>query len=189
MLFLHFATFWVLFLGLPVYISLIHVHTYASLDGPSLTVVIAHRLLSLALYLGLTGLLYGCLTQVSHLAEGCEQATTPQGGKQHPPVQSWAQRQIERTANFAAASFWWSVFSQGFNVQIEHHLFPSVPSDKLVLLIPIVKATCKEFGVQYEEYPSFLSILRSTHRAMDTRVLKQVAQEKRRVARVGEENV
>ena len=32
--------------------------------------------------------------------------------------------------------------------QIEHHLFPSVSSDKLHILMPIVKQTCKEFNVR-----------------------------------------
>lgn len=36
--------------------------------------------------------------------------------------------------------------------QIEHRLFPGLPSDKLPLLAPVVKATCHDFGIHYQEF-------------------------------------
>lgn len=38
------------------------------------------------------------------------------------------------------------------HIQIEHRLFPGLPSDKLPLLAPVVKATCHDFGVHYQEF-------------------------------------
>lgn len=35
-----------------------------------------------------------------------------------------------------------------FVSQIEHHLFPQVCTDKLPYLVPVVKATCEEFGIE-----------------------------------------
>jgi hypothetical protein len=32
--------------------------------------------------------------------------------------------------------------------QIEHHLFPQVCTDRLALLVPTVRQTCKEFNVK-----------------------------------------
>jgi hypothetical protein len=55
----------------------------------------------------------------------------------------------------------------GIHIQIEHHLFPSVASDKLEPLIPIVQQTCKEFNVDYKNYDSFPEILRSVHEYID----------------------
>jgi fatty acid desaturase len=39
----------------------------------------------------------------------------------------------------------------GLNVQIEHHLFPSMPSANLPKARPIVRAYCEEIGVPYAE--------------------------------------
>lgn len=55
----------------------------------------------------------------------------------------WAQRQVETAANFAVGSLFWSIVTAGINVQIEHHLFPSMSSDRLEALVPVVKETCK----------------------------------------------
>lgn len=40
----------------------------------------------------------------------------------------------------------------GIHIQIEHHLFPGISSDKLLPLCPIVEETCKEFGVNYKSF-------------------------------------
>ena len=53
--------------------------------------------------------------------------------------------------------------------QIEHRLFPTVPSDRLPLLRPLVQAICRDFGVDYREFPSFWGGLAATHMAMDAR--------------------
>ena len=63
-----------------------------------------------------------------------------------------------------------------YHPKIEHHLFPSVSCDKLFPLIPIVKATCMEFGVEYKDYPTFSSILASTHRYIDSLALPSSSQ-------------
>lgn len=52
----------------------------------------------------------------------------------------------------------------GIHIQIEHHLFPGISSDKLLPLCPIVEETCKEFGVHYKNFKSFRSILNSVHK-------------------------
>jgi fatty acid desaturase len=43
----------------------------------------------------------------------------------------------------------------GLNHQVEHHLFPSCPRNKLGLLRPYVRQTCAELGIEYTEV-SFL---------------------------------
>ena len=39
----------------------------------------------------------------------------------------------------------------GLNHQIEHHLFPSMPSANLTKARPIVRDYCREIGVPYHE--------------------------------------
>lgn len=46
---------------------------------------------------------------------------------------------------------WVDVFMGGLNLQIEHHLFPSMPSSNLRRAQPIVRQYCAEQGVPYTE--------------------------------------
>jgi fatty acid desaturase len=37
-------------------------------------------------------------------------------------------------------------------LQIGHHLFPGLSHERVWALCPLIKATCHEFGVRYQEY-------------------------------------
>jgi fatty acid desaturase len=37
-------------------------------------------------------------------------------------------------------------------VQIGHHLFPGLGQERVWALCPVIKETCREFGIQYQEY-------------------------------------
>ena len=65
-------------------------------------------------------------------------------------------RQVLTTRNVAGspvADFWYG----GLNYQIEHHLFPSMPRNKLKEAQPIVRAFCEEHAVSYAESGAFRS--------------------------------
>lgn len=47
----------------------------------------------------------------------------------------------------------------GLNLQIEHHLFPSVNHCHLHALVPHVKELCKKYNVNYPESPSMWEAL------------------------------
>jgi fatty acid desaturase len=54
----------------------------------------------------------------------------------------------------------------GLNYQIEHHLFPAMPTPNLPKAQPIVKAYCEQAGVSYEEtdlITSYRQALRHLH--------------------------
>jgi fatty acid desaturase len=54
----------------------------------------------------------------------------------------------------------------GLNYQIEHHLFPGMPTPNLRKAQPIVRAYCAQIGVSYEEtglVPSYAQALRFLH--------------------------
>ncbi len=59
--------------------------------------------------------------------------------------------------------FWYG----GLNFQIEHHLFPTMPRNKLRQARPLVKAFCAAHGVEYSEtnlVQSYLDIVRYMHK-------------------------
>ena len=60
------------------------------------------------------------------------------------------------------------LITAGIHIQIEHHLFPALSSDRVLPLVPIVEATCKEFGVNNKNFKTFPSILDSVHAYIDT---------------------
>lgn len=67
----------------------------------------------------------------------------------------WAIHQIKTTANFATGNRLISWLVGGLNFQIEHHLFPKISHVHYPQISKIIKQACKEFGVEYVEYPKF----------------------------------
>jgi fatty acid desaturase len=59
-------------------------------------------------------------------------------------------RQVLTSRNIAGGRLTAAAFG-GLNYQIEHHLFPSMPSRNLRRCVPIVRAFCHERGVTYTE--------------------------------------
>lgn len=55
------------------------------------------------------------------------------------------------TARNVVASPWHDYVYLGLNYQIEHHLFPTAPRNKLHRIAPIVKKYCKKYGLEYAE--------------------------------------
>ena len=80
-------------------------------------------------------------------------------------------RQVMTSRNVVGnpiADFWYG----GLNYQIEHHLFPSLPRNKLKEARPIVRAFCEERSVPYAECGAFRSnmeILQFLHRVSASR--------------------
>jgi len=83
---------------------------------------------------------------VNHIQADC--ASPPTGSH-------WAVKQVWATSNWSSASVFWNWFSGGLNHQIEHHLFPSMSTYLYPYISHIVKDTCVEFGVPYQNYPNF----------------------------------
>jgi fatty acid desaturase len=60
----------------------------------------------------------------------------------------YLRRQVLTSRNIHGGR-WLDVVYGGLNYQIEHHLFPSMPSVNLRRARPIVEAYCAEIGVPY----------------------------------------
>lgn len=59
-------------------------------------------------------------------------------------------------------------FFGGLNYQIEHHLFPTMPRNRLPKAVAIVRPYCEQHGIAYHEtgvVDGFWEILRAMHRA------------------------
>ena len=74
--------------------------------------------------------------------------------------QNWAEFQVASTVDYATESWFWTVFTGALNHQVAHHLFPAVLQIYYPQITPIVKKTCAEFGLHYNEIPSYWEALR-----------------------------
>ncbi len=73
----------------------------------------------------------------------------------------WAIHQMKTTANFATKSKFLTWALGGLNFQVEHHLFPRISHVHYPDLSKIVKQTAAEFNVQYHEFKTFASAVKS----------------------------
>jgi len=65
---------------------------------------------------------------------------------------SFVNLQLQTTTN-VDPSLWMNWFSGGLNLQIEHHLFPTMPRHNLIKLRPLVQKFCKDNGLVYQSKP------------------------------------
>ena len=73
---------------------------------------------------------------------------------------SWYRFQIESSKNFIIKSRFWQNICGGLDRHIEHHLYPSLPPNRLYEVSPEIRELCAKRDVRYEEYPSFLGSLK-----------------------------
>jgi fatty acid desaturase len=107
------------------------------------------------------GWLFAVFSQINHLNEFSIE--TDRGETDEKLLkESWAARQVATSNNFATKSFFWHIFSNGLNMQIEHHLFPGLNHCHLHVIQPIVQNTCEEFGVHYKSFESWSEVMGAT---------------------------
>jgi fatty acid desaturase len=68
----------------------------------------------------------------------------------------WGSHQVRSSHNYGADSLLSLHFSGGLNLQIEHHLFPSIHYVHYPALSKIVRQTCKEYNLPYILSPSMM---------------------------------
>jgi len=69
----------------------------------------------------------------------------------------WAVKQVVTTADWCAGSPLANFISGGLNHQIEHHLFPNISHYLYPKIAPIVKKTCEEYKLPYNNFKSYSS--------------------------------
>lgn len=94
-----------------------------------------------------------CLAVVFQLAHVVEATQFPTPDTDTGKVeQEWMIHQLSTTSNFATDNHVISWFLGGLNFQVEHHLFPRVSHVHYPAINKLVKSTCEEFGIIYNEY-------------------------------------
>ena len=83
----------------------------------------------------------------------------------------WGEIQVRHSSDFAGKGMWGNFFGEVFgniNVQIGHHLFPSVNHVHLRRLIPIIRQTCEEFNIPYSSHDTLFGALASVSKMLHT---------------------
>ena len=93
------------------------------------------------------------------------------GGQGHKVGRDWGEQQVRASGNHSCDgglyAAWHTQWFGGINMQIEHHLFPSVSHMHYPAISRIVRQTCTEFGIPYVAHSwlgaatSFASLLRA----------------------------
>lgn len=107
----------------------------------------------------IAGLVLSCVFQPSHIVETSGFALPVQENGNRRMKDAWAIHEVANTTDFAPRSAFLNWFIGGLNFQIEHHLFTGICHVHYRKLAPIVKSTCKEFGIPYHVEPTFFSAL------------------------------
>jgi NADPH-dependent stearoyl-CoA 9-desaturase len=81
-----------------------------------------------------------------HVGEGVE--SWPSGKRAHSRGE-WYAMQVE-AANDFEVRLPVSILCGGLDLQIEHHLFPTLPPQRLREIAPEVRAICARYGVRYK---------------------------------------
>ncbi len=114
-------------------------------------------LLGFVLVMVTLGLVMGVIFQLAHINPD---AAFPQPAGDPPHLdEEWAVHQVETTVDFAPSNRLLNWYIGGLNFQIEHHLLPHVCHLNYPRLAPIVRATCEEFGIRYNCYPTWREAL------------------------------
>ncbi|HEU4716880.1 MAG TPA: acyl-CoA desaturase [Bacteroidia bacterium] len=98
------------------------------------------------------GMIMSVVFQLAHVVEGAEQPV-PDG--QGSIANDWMIHELMTTANFSRRNRLLSWYIGGLNFQIEHHLFPGISHVHYHRIAPIVERTAREFGLPYNQKPTF----------------------------------
>lgn len=118
-----------------------------------------YAILGYLLICAVCGITLSVVFQLAHIVEGTH---FPKPDSETNKInQEWAIHQIQTTANFSTSSKTLGWLLGGLNHQVEHHLFPRISHIHYPAINKLVIETCKEFNVQYTEFPTMFSAFRS----------------------------
>ncbi|KAL2631564.1 hypothetical protein R1flu_016250 [Riccia fluitans] len=92
-------------------------------------------------------------TQINHL-------TTDTA---HAGDEDWFKHQVVTAQDFGVKSKFCFFLSGGLNLQVTHHLFPTVNHCHLHKLQPIVALLCDKYSVKYKTYSGYFDAIRAHH--------------------------
>ncbi|MFY0625939.1 MAG: acyl-CoA desaturase [Reichenbachiella sp.] len=124
-----------------------------------------YSLLGFLLMHFICGINLALIFQSAHVIEKTDFYTADETGSVE---NCWAIHQMNTTANFAKNARIFSWLIGGLNYQVEHHLFPNICHVHYRDISNIVKNTAKEYGVAYNEYPTFLDAIVSHFKLLNS---------------------
>jgi linoleoyl-CoA desaturase len=126
---------------------------------PIFTVGVLETVVGYLVISAITGFVIAVVFQLAHIVEEADFETPTSAN--HKVETEWAVHQVQTTANFATKSKVVSWLTGGLNFQVEHHLFPRISHIHYPKISELVRETCEQFNVQYLEFPTVLSAVRS----------------------------
>lgn len=93
------------------------------------------------------GITISLVFQLAHVVEKSQFNKAVNGKMSH----SLSEQQLFETCNFQTDSKILSWYVGGLNFQVEHHLFPKISHVHYPKIQPVVKETCEEFDLPYNE--------------------------------------
>ena len=119
-----------------------------------------HWLIGFFIMSAVAGFVLSIVFQLAHVVDKTDFVSTSEDQTLETDDE-WAVHQIKTTANFAMGNKFLTWFLGGLNYQVEHHLFPRISHVHYPDISKIVKDTCEEFNITYNEFNTFASAYRS----------------------------
>lgn len=113
-----------------------------------------------------TGLVLSVIFQLAHVVEGVDFPDFD--GEALRSDKQFFAHQVATTADFAPNSRFLGWYLGGLNFQVEHHLFPKICHLHYPGIAPIVRETCREYGMPYHCFPTLGGALRAHARWLRT---------------------
>jgi fatty acid desaturase len=141
--------------------TLTHTVLYIIIVGmPLYTVGLRWGWVPALVHILISGWLFGFFSQINHFNDAAHAGASALDGS--GMLKSWSMRQVESSTNWASNSTFWTMLANNLNYQIEHHLFPGMNPQYYHIIKPAVQATSEEFGVRYNNLPTFCAALSAT---------------------------
>lgn len=115
---------------------------------PSLVVGVIPTLIGIVIISVICGFTLATVFQLAHVVTTTDFKSTTNNRIE----EEWMIHQIQSTSNFATRNKFLTWVLGGLNHQVEHHLFPKISHIHYPALNKILKETCAEFKIQYNEY-------------------------------------
>jgi len=128
-------------LALPIYLNAPH---------PYITFMLSEMLMGVYAY---------NVFSVSHLFEGASfTASLPEMSE------DWAHHILRTTLDYSNESRLTRMLTGSLNLQVAHHLFPTLPQDRYPAITRLLQEQCKRYGYKYFHADTFWEALRMHHR-------------------------
>jgi linoleoyl-CoA desaturase len=111
----------------------------------------------------ITGFVLSTIFQLAHVVEHAEFPLPNDAGNIE---NEWAIHQLQTTADFGHDSKLLTWYTGGLTHQIEHHIFPDICHIHYPKIAPIVEETAKEYGIIYNNNPTYFGALKSHYRIL-----------------------